>query len=123
MADFSAPSPTTRESLLSILTGDAFKPVDPLAIAKMTPAVTARRVRLQKYVKMVVGGCAALCLVAGVRVAVASEPEDAALASAGAATMSAVHKAVGAKSVASFEELRAGAHGIASHRSGSNRHR
>lgn len=37
-----------------------------------------RRARLQKYVKGVVAGCSALCLIALVRVAVASESDDAA---------------------------------------------
>jgi hypothetical protein len=123
MPDLSAPAPT-RKPLLSFLTADAFKPVDPLAIAKMTPAVTARRVRLQKYVKMVVAGCAALCLIAGVRLAVASEPDDSAQALDATSAIGAVHKAARAKSLVSLEELRAaGAHGVTAHRWGASRHR
>jgi hypothetical protein len=120
MTDQSAPAPT-RKPLLSFLTADAFKPVDPLAVAKMTPAVTARRVRLQKYVKMVVAGCAALCLVAGVRVAVASEPDDSAHALDATAAVGAVHKAASVKSLVSLDVLRA--HGVTAQRWGASRHR
>jgi hypothetical protein len=119
MTDLTAPSPT-RKSLLSFLTADAFRPVDPLAVAKMTPAVTERRIRFQKYAKIVVGVCAALCLIAGVRVAVASEPEDAALAST---TPASVHKARMGKSLTSIAELRASARAVAARRWGTGHHR
>jgi hypothetical protein len=90
-----------RRSLLSIVTWDAFRPApDPLALAKMTPAVTMRRDRFTKYVKGVVGGCAGLCLLALVRVAVASasEPEE--------MRSTAVHKVREAKTVVESSEER-----------------
>ena len=78
-ATASAGFPEIRKSLLSVFSWDAFQPdPDPLALAKLTPAVTMRRARLQKYVKGVVAGCSALCLIALVRVALASESDDAA---------------------------------------------
>jgi hypothetical protein len=92
-----------RRSLLSIVTWDAFSPPpDPLALAKLTPAVTMRRDRFTKYVKGVVAGCAGLCLIALVRVAVASasETEDPERAVA-------VHKVHEAKSLVGGSEERA----------------
>jgi hypothetical protein len=83
---------------------DGFRPPpDPLAIAKMTPAVTARRAQFQKYVKGVVGVCAALCLVALVRVATAA-PSDTATE---AGVTGVVKKAVVSKTLAVDEEVRA----------------
>ena len=48
---------------------------DPIAIEKMKPEAQLRRAKLTRYVKAIVGGCAALCLVALVRSAVASESD------------------------------------------------
>ena len=101
-APSSSAAVASRRSLLSIVTWDAFRPApDPLALAKLTPAVTMRRDRFTKYVKGVVGGCAGLCLLALVRVAVASasEPED-------AMRSTAVHKVREAKTVVEASEER-----------------
>ena len=48
---------------------------DPIAREKMKPEAQIRRAKLAKYVKVIVCGCAALCLVALVRSAVASESD------------------------------------------------
>ncbi len=98
-----APVSSPRRTLLSIVTWDAFRPEpDPLALAKLTPAVTMRRARFTKYVKGVVAGCAGLCLIALVRVAVASasEGEDPMHATA-------VHKVHEAKTLVTASEERA----------------
>jgi len=115
--------PIARATFASIFTLDAFRPTDPLAIAKMTPAVSARRARLQNYVKVVVAGCAALCLVALVRVATAAPPEIAD-GSHGIAVTKVVRKAVATKTLALDEEVRADAlRATAWARRGGPRHR
>ena len=105
------PAPAARPTFASMLLLDAFRPADPLAIAKMTPAVTARRARLQNMVKVVVAGCAALCLVALVRSATAApqESSDGAVAATASSASHLLRKAVAVKTLATDEEVRADA--------------
>jgi hypothetical protein len=117
------PSTPARVALPSFHTLDAFRPApDPLAVAKMTPAVTARRAQFQRYVKGVVGVCAALCLVALVRVAIAASPSD----TAQRGVPSVIKKAVASKTIAIDQEVRAvheAWHATAWVRKGGARHR
>jgi hypothetical protein len=112
VAPVTTPVPATAEKVDAKapkrFTWDAFKPEpDPLAVAKMTPLVTARRLRLTKYVKGALAGCAVLCAVAFVRAAGGPTSEDASASAGEPTTASPLHKAYFAKTLTSFAELKA----------------
>ncbi len=104
---------------MSIATWDAFKPTpDPLAAAKMTPAVMARRARLTRYVKGVLATCAAVCLIALIRVAVSAVTDDDATLPAPA-----IHKAHASKSLEMNAEEKASRPAAWAYKGGPGRHR